>query len=134
MAKTSKAAKASDPAAGKRPAASDGQRDGRAPRLDQKAARVLARQIRKLEKRLAQASQIERKRLRALERARNRRQLIEAALDELNRVPAPEASPEEPALAAAPAGPTEPGSLPAPKAPRPRAPRRPATAKPGPEA
>jgi hypothetical protein len=46
MAKTSKPAKAHEPAAGKRTSASDAPTDGRAPGLDRKAARVLARQTR----------------------------------------------------------------------------------------
>jgi hypothetical protein len=58
-------------------------RDGRAPKLDKKLGKVIDKRVRKLESRLSEAERLERKRVRALERARIRRQTIEAALDEL---------------------------------------------------
>ncbi len=57
--------------------------NGRAPRLDEKLVRAIEKRVRKLEGKLTEASKIERKRLRALESARQRRQMIEAALDQL---------------------------------------------------
>jgi len=62
--------------------------DGHAPKLDEKLARGVNKRIHKLQDSLSKAAKLERKRVRALERARNRRQLIEAALDELRPVKA----------------------------------------------
>jgi hypothetical protein len=84
---TSKASKASakDVARARKVRPGKASADGKSPNLDKKLARVIGKRVRKLEGKLTQASKLERKRLRALESARRRRQLIEAALDELRK-------------------------------------------------
>ncbi len=83
-------------------------RNGQAPKLDKKIGRVIEKRIKKLRSELTEAARTERKRLRALERARNRRQLIEAALDELRPektiggVPAESPAASQPAVEADP--------------------------------
>jgi hypothetical protein len=109
--------------------------DGRAPNVDNKLARLVAKRVKKLERQLTDAARVERKRLRSLDRAHRRRQLIEAALDELRvgTAPAPALTPAEAIPSAA--GAAVPVAEPAPAATRPaprttaRTPRRAATPK-----
>lgn len=56
---------------------------GRSKAKDKKLASGLRKQMRRLERQLAEAARLERKRVRKLERAHYRRQMVEAALDEL---------------------------------------------------
>ena len=60
--------------------ASNGQR----PKLDAKLSRLVARRLKKLHDQLREATRQERKRVQALDKAHRRRQLIEAAIDELS--------------------------------------------------
>jgi hypothetical protein len=81
-----------------------------APNTAAKMPRGLRKQLRRLERQLSDAAQKERKRVRKLERAHHRRQVVEAALDELRA-----ASPAKPkAKAKSPARPKTPEK---PKAP-----------------
>ena len=57
--------------------------DAGASKIDGKAARVSARRVEKLEQLLTKADRVEHKRVRALDRAHQRRQLIQTELDEL---------------------------------------------------
>jgi hypothetical protein len=79
--------------------------DGRTPKLDTKVARLVAKRVKKLEQQLAEANRLERKRLRALDRAHRRRQLIEAALDELRTDPGSGVAAVDDAASTAPAEP-----------------------------
>jgi hypothetical protein len=99
--------------------------DGRAPNVDNKLARLVAKRVKKLERQLTDAARVERKRLRSLDRAHRRRQLIEAALDELRvgTAPAPALTPAEAIPSAAGAA-----TRPAPRTTA-RTPRRAATPK-----
>jgi TolA-binding protein len=83
-------------------------KDVRSPRLDEKLARANDKRVRKLEGKLTEASRLERKQLRALESARRRRQLIEAALDELKG-----GRQAAPARGQSPAAPGQPNTEPA---------------------
>jgi hypothetical protein len=119
-------------------------RSGKSVSAEEKVARTVRKNLRKLEAELAAATRQESKRLRKLERARNRRQLIQAALDELRKAaPAAAAKPAAPATAPGPAAttpkpPRTPKTTPAARAPRPTATAKPkpaaATGKPTPAA
>jgi hypothetical protein len=93
-----------------------GASDGKAAAIDPAASKAalklsssVRKQIRRLERQLADAALQELKRLRKLERARHRRQVAEAALaDVLAETPAP------PALAAKPAPAVKPAPVPKP--------------------
>jgi hypothetical protein len=105
-----------------------------------KLARVVARRIEKLERLLVEAARVERKRVRALDRAHRRRQLIQAALDEMrtegaaSELPAPVSPEVAPApqrrAASAPVAPKAPAAAPKPAARTPAAPKAPAAARP----
>jgi hypothetical protein len=60
-----------------------GAMNGHKPKLDAKLAKLVAKRTKKLRQQLAEATRLERKRVRALDKAHRRRQLIEAALSEL---------------------------------------------------
>lgn len=94
-----------------------------------KVSSGVRKQLRRLERQLAEAARIERKRLRKLERARYRRQLIEATLDGLRDL-----APTKPAAASAlPAVTTKSPAVPStakPRTPRPATPRRTAPKRP----
>lgn len=78
--------------------------DGRAPKLDAKLAKVVAKRVKKLRGQLADATRREHKKVRALDKAHRRRQLIQSALDELSMEASPTTPrPMEPAAAVAPA-------------------------------
>jgi hypothetical protein len=72
-------------------------KDARAPKTTGKVKPGVRKQLRRLEGELNDAARLERKRLRKLERARNRRQLIEASLDAVRglvpQAPAPKPAP-----------------------------------------
>ena len=57
--------------------------NGHKPKLDAKLAKLVEKRTKKLRQQLAEATRLERKRVRALDKAHRRRQLIEAALGEL---------------------------------------------------
>jgi hypothetical protein len=79
--------------------------DGRGPALDKKLASLAAKRVKKLERQLTEAARVERKRIRALDRAHRRRQLIEAALDELRTSSSSRAAATDEGASAAPAEP-----------------------------
>lgn len=122
---------------------------GRSKAKDKKLASGLRKQMRRLERQLAEAARLERKRVRKLERAHYRRQMVEAALDELRAATPgkaatseaggavvvtvtpkatagagatrPEPAPTKPAAARAPAAPRTRAARPAAKPARPSA-------------
>ena len=57
--------------------------NGHKPKLDAKLAKLVEKRTKKLRQQLVDATRLERKRVRALDKAHRRRQLIEAALGEL---------------------------------------------------
>ncbi len=72
--------------------------DGQAPKLDARLAKVVAKRVKKLRVQLADATRREQKKVRALDKAHRRRQLIQSALDELSMEAAPAAGrPSQPA-------------------------------------
>ncbi len=105
--------------------------NGQGPRLDAKLAKVVAKRVKKLRVQLAAATRREGKRIRALDKAHRRRQLIEAAIDELS-MDVPGKAPVRARVAPpASAAPTAPASESAPTA-APRPPRQRKSAPPKP--
>ena len=95
--------------------------EGAAHKAALKVPRGVRKQLRRLERQLADAARQERKRVRKLERAHYRRQLIQEALEELRgAAPAKPAEGSTPVSAAA--SPVLPAASPA--APKPASPRR----------
>jgi hypothetical protein len=94
--------------------------EGAAHKATLKVPRGVRKQLRRLERQLADAARQERKRVRKLERAHYRRQLIQEALEELRgAAPAkPAADSVTPSAAASPAPVAAPPAVPKPASPR----------------
>ncbi len=106
--------------------------DGRGTRLDAKLAKVVAKRMKKLRVELAEATRREGKKVRALDKAHRRRQLIQAAIDELSMDVVPPSAPTASPAPGTPAAPTAKPAAPAKPAARSAAAKPPAkpTAKP----